>query len=388
MHSMESEHSNCIQISSMNVSLEIKIKDFRTTDKSCTKGKYIEHSDYDFNVWFSASASPNGCDKDTVGWLIVRPYVTVLRGKHRPQNSVVSWTNSVIDIEGNNKFPRSFTHDLSKDITDAKYLERSFIVNRADDFLPGGVLTVRCDICFHCYNDSPALAPENHSKIAESVLSDVPNCDPESKNDPDTGYSTDDFAGFVEKNKILAEVVYLAHLGRVFAVYNPPSPEGRHPKVWIFSTRTESFNVILDDQLNSIGSRFLKASAVFRRCVNAPMKERREKHIELPDFDSKTFKIVVYFLIKGTLPKLEFHDLMEIYKFSHMYEMEVLHRICAEDMVNSLDHERDFEELQKFADFYSDKHLSELLYVCRHGNEMRDSSHFRMDDKPYSDCYV
>ncbi|GBN09330.1 hypothetical protein AVEN_88044-1 [Araneus ventricosus] len=441
--------------SSINVNLEIRIKDFRTASKSSTKGKYIQHSDRDFNAWFSALTSPNGFDKDSEGWLVVRPYVTAMQGSYRPQNSIVSWTVSVTDIEGNTRFPRSFTQNLSKDITDAKYLERSFILNRADEFLPEGVLTVNCYICFEWYNFAPSLAPENHSKIAKRITPDVPSGDREfvkndadsktfeyavyflmfeplpkyefievfeiyefsnlygmeavqrkiaelftrdvpsgyrelAKNDPETGDPIDDYVDFVMKNKILTQVVYLAESGKVFAIYDPPSSEGGHPKAWTFETRTESFNVILDDQRNSIGTRLLEASLVIRRCVNAPMKERREKRIKLPTVDSQTFEKVCYFVVNETLPKFEFDDLFEIYKFSHLYEMEALQRNCAEDIMNSLEHETDFKELQKLADFYSDEYLSELLYMRRHGDENleRDSPHFRMDDRPHSDCYV
>ncbi|GBN75695.1 hypothetical protein AVEN_169098-1 [Araneus ventricosus] len=384
---MESAISENIRSSSINVNLEIRIKDFRTASNSSTKGKYIEHSDSIFNAWFSASAFPNGFDKDSEGWLMVRPYVTALRGSYRPQNSVVSWTVSVTDIEGSTRFPRSFTQNLSKDITDAKYLERSFILNRADEFLPEGVLTARCDICFQRYN----VAPENHSKIAKRITPYVPSGDREfDENDPETGYPIDDYADFVTKNKILTEVLYLAQTGKVHAICDPPSSEGRHPKAWTFETPTESFNVILDERRNNIGTRLLEASPVIRRCVNAPMKERREKRIELPTVDSQTFKNVCYFVVNETLPKFEFGELFEIYKFSHLYEMEALQRNCAEDIMNSLEQETDFKELQKLAEFYSDEYLSELLYMRRHGDENleRDLPHFRMDDRPHSDCYV
>ncbi|GBM66928.1 hypothetical protein AVEN_211283-1 [Araneus ventricosus] len=164
--------------------------------------------------------------------------------------------------------------------------------------------------------------------------------------------------------------------------------------VWIFDAHPDRFLLSLDERQDTVGARFLKASSLIRQCVEVPLKGQQENRIEFPNVDSETFKVVLSFLVTGTLPIVEFGALKKLYKFSQLYEMEDLQRRCAEEMLvpfktvhlvpNTLgSHEE--KELEGIADTYSD-----IRYLLKTNvNDFdNDLPLLLIDDRSNYDCYI
>ncbi|GBO03483.1 hypothetical protein AVEN_54450-1 [Araneus ventricosus] len=84
------------------------------------------------------------------------------------------------------------------------------------------------------------------------------------------------------------------------------------------------FLLSLNERQDSVGARFLKASSLIRQCVEVPLKGQQVNRLELLNVGSETFKVVLFFLASGTLPNFQFSVLGNVYKFSHLFEMEEL----------------------------------------------------------------
>ncbi|GBN09322.1 hypothetical protein AVEN_88036-1 [Araneus ventricosus] len=390
--------------STFNFSLEIRIN-FPKDAKKVSRFKIMKlrHSNQRFKFRFLVSVFPYGVNKETEGWLVVLPDVRIPKHEPRPRDyGILSCTVSVIDTEGNSRLPRSFVEIPSeKDDSFPKYFERSLFLSRKDEFLSGSILTLRCDI--HFYLNTVFREGLIH-RILKDFLRPIPQefC---YKNEAQTGDPddiskrdlSDAFTVFDFTHQVLTLPPFHESRRRFGVFGNPVSlssfcSDSKEDstdileQVWIFDTETVRFLVSLDERQDGVGVRLLKASPVIRRMVNAPMKERREKRIHFPNITSRTFIIVLFFLEKGMLPTSENRDFLDVYKFSHFHEMEVLQRKCAEAMVKSLVFPT--EELKKTADNYSDEYLSKLLESRRLDYENLEQPRLKMDDRPDSDCYI
>ncbi|GBM66935.1 hypothetical protein AVEN_211289-1 [Araneus ventricosus] len=404
MKKMEFEEWETVRRYTVNYSLQLRINFLKDVEKVFRfQTMKLRRYNQNFKFRFLVSVFPNGVNKETEGWLVVLRDVRIPKHEPRPRDyGILSHTVSVIDTEGNSRLPRSFVEIPSEeDERFPKYLERSLIFNRKDEFLSEGVLTVRCDIHFYI---NTIFSEGFIHRILKDFLSSIPqefcykneaqtgDADDIYKRDPRDAFTVYDFT-----HRILT--LPPSHESRRrFGIYSISSKESSFGSdseedmadilehVWIFDTETVRFLVSLDELQDGVGARLLKASPVIRRMVNAPMKERLEKHIHFRDVSSRTFIIVLFFLEKGTLPASPNRDFLGVYKFSHFHEMEVLQRKCAEEMVKSV--EFSTEELKRTADDYSDEYLTELLVSRWHEYEDSEQPRFRMYERLNSDSYI
>ncbi|CAL1300862.1 unnamed protein product [Larinioides sclopetarius] len=359
--------------------LEIEIKDFVSPTKSVHME--ITKSIQDFRIHFFLDVFPNEFDKDSrEGWVVAIPSLEV-ESRYEIHDKFISWTLSVIDAEGNPRLPISFQVDCAKRHRDAdyyrfpKYLKRSFFLNRADEFLPKGVLTLRCDIFsarngeirqpnFFRYEERKLLKTfkDFYHSIPQAVYSKF--CD----NGPRGEFIVFDFT-----SQVLA-LPQFHETRKRFGVYGiPPTlpsissdskadSKGILDHIWIFDTHPDRFLLSLDERQDSVGVRLLKTSPIIRQCVNVPLKERAEKRIRIPKTSSRTFKIVLFFLEKGMIPTSRYRDFLHLYKFSHLHEMKDLQQKCAKYWVRCSKIESNYKEVEEIARVYSDEYLSALLY--------------------------
>ncbi|GBM66934.1 hypothetical protein AVEN_211288-1 [Araneus ventricosus] len=384
-----------------NYSLQLKINFLKDDKKVCRfQTMKLRRYNQQFKFRFSVSVYPNGVNRETEGWLVVLPDVMIPKHKQWPQDyGILSCTVSVIDIEGNPTLPRSFEEIPSEeDDRYPKYLERSLILNRKDEFLSEGVLSVCCDIHFYF-----------NTIFSKSLTRWVLTCsipwefyfkngaDPEDTHDISKRDPSDSFRIFDFTHQILT--LPPSHESRRrFGIYGISSTKSSFSSdsvedmtdilehVWIFDTETDRIFVSLDEQQDGVGSRLLKASPVIERMVNAPMKERLKKRIHFPDVSTQIFLTVLSFLENGILPTSPDLDTLGVYRFSHFHRMEELQRKCAEEMVKGF--EFSTEELKRTADDYSDEYLSEMLVSRWRDYEDSGQPIFRIHERLNFDCYI
>ncbi|KAF8789860.1 hypothetical protein HNY73_007769 [Argiope bruennichi] len=342
MEFIDFEAESCV----INTVLEIRIEDFRTASELVGEEDRDPHPLVE-SIY--AAVYPNGIDEETEGWLVVLPDVDVKAGRI-PVNDVLSWIVSVIDVEGNPTLPRSFEGHYG-DFQHEKYLERSFILDRADELLADGALTLHCDIYFAWNGDKDKARIENGSET-------------ENSNDAYTIY---DFT-----HQILT-LPQFHELRKSFGVHgiapsfswpssrSEPNSKDILEHVWTIDTHPDRFLLFLDEKRENVGSRLMKASPFITRCASTPLK--KEKRIELCNVDSETFVKILFFIEKGMLPPSKFDELVHVYKISHLCGMKELQEKCSEQLVKSLEFPTDFEELERIAYLYSDEHLSTLLDI-------------------------
>ncbi|GBO01976.1 hypothetical protein AVEN_273697-1 [Araneus ventricosus] len=407
MEEMEFAAWEAVRKHGINIPLEMRIEDFPSAGLQNRQLKLVDPKQYypDFIGNNFVSVFPDGFDKETEGWVVILTQLSRYIDGIWPRDYPVFWcTVSVIDIEGNSRFPRSFERDYDlirkmlslnvRDLSHAKYLERSLILNRADELLPEDVLTLRFDFYF---DYDTFCRPDMTNKIYSDFLFSVPNSS-YFKNEDETGNpndismndSRDTLSDFMSRIRTLPQ---FDESRKSFGIYGiPPASSSISSDslehVWMFDTHDGRFLLSLDKRQDSVGTRLLKASPVIEKLVRTPMKEQREKRIEFPEVGRETLKNVLFFLEKGMLRTAVFVELVDAYKFSHLYEMEALRRKCAEEMVKKLEYPTNFEEVERIADSYSDEYLSELLDSRRHENENLEQPLFKMEDIPNSDCYI
>ncbi|GBM66939.1 hypothetical protein AVEN_211292-1 [Araneus ventricosus] len=452
--------------SNVYTNLEIRIEDFRECNElkflNIPKDFELRYSHKNLEFGFYVAVYPNGLNKETEGWLTVFPEVRLYDSRNQSAHcGVISGTVSITDIEGNSRFPRSFQRYYAKErifhmpgdiayffpeklyqemLTREdellKYLERSFILNRADEFLSEGVLTVRCDFCSDLNAIVSWIASEplytarvvrepfkfslcSINKAQTGALNDtlkanfnnvclvfdftfqvltLPQFHESRKRFDVYGIPPESpmLSSDSKEESVLTLPQYHESRKR-FGVYGiPPEPSSLSSKskeistdelehIWMFGfvdNICQRFLLSLDERQDSLGTRLLQSSPVIRRMVNTDMRERRENCIELPNVKGKTFQRVLLFLVNGRLNYLQCDEVLDVYEFSHFFEMIDLQRICVETIVKAYE----FEEVERIIDLYSDEYLSGLLESRRLGK--LEEPLFKMEDIPNSDCYI
>ncbi|XP_055926096.1 uncharacterized protein LOC129957672 [Argiope bruennichi] len=363
----------------IKTTFEIKIEDFYSTSDLIGKEHRNPHP---LVQSIYAAVYPNGVDADTEGWVVVLPDVDVSPGWN-PENEMLSWIVSIIDNTGTPKIPRSFEEcHFDGDFQHEKYLDKSFILSRADEFLAEGVLTLRCDIYF-TWNDNRddwsgctyeyMKMKKEQLKLLNGFLHTIPKATVDTS--AETGHSGEAYKIYDFTHRILT-LPQFDEVRKAFGIYgiapsftrsrskskqNSPEIWDIWEHVWIFDIFPDRFFLLLDENQESVGSSLMKASPVLRRCLNTPMKEKRDKRIELYHVKSRAFLMILFFLEKGMLPPAQFDELVDVYKISHLYEMKELQQKCAQQLVKSLVFPTDFEELLRIAYLYSDEYLSTIL---------------------------
>ncbi|GBM41794.1 hypothetical protein AVEN_92012-1 [Araneus ventricosus] len=407
----------------VNTTLEIRIEDFWSSNKtkrvSKRCGKNYEHWDFHF----LASAHPDGIDKNTKSSIVVLLYEMLHSQNSLHYDDILTWTLSIIDIEGNLRLPRSFIkfpfrERLSSSyFREVKYLKRSLILNQADEFLPDGVLTLHCDISYtwnsrasrndYQLSDLDLIATKT-SLAAELYLNDFLYSIPTVMCHRNGGNNMTDSSAIPTPTLRIFDLSFqiftlpkFHELRKRFGVYGI-SPALSHlnlepekdtqnimEHIWIFDTDPDKFLISLDRGKNSLGTQLMEASAVIKRCVNAPMKEQHEKRIVFSNVKSHTFTIVLYYLRSRALIFSNFCELVDVYEMSHLYEMKELQQKCVEHMVTSFNTPNVVEQLDRIANLYSDEYLSKLLHsLCHEYQNGRQIPLSKMNDRPDYASYI
>ncbi|GBL93531.1 hypothetical protein AVEN_59718-1 [Araneus ventricosus] len=389
-----------IIISEVTTALEIKIEDFRNATEQVSKEcrKNYEH----FDFLFSALVLPNGNCTENDGWVVVLINETMHFLSFLHDDDLLTWTVSVIDIEGNSRLPISFTKSpfARTDLSDLKYLERSFILNQADELLPDDVLTLRFDISY-IFTWCKSLVVEGDITPISTYfyynyfLFSTPNaiCVQDgvdcSKNEVSIDIQTCNQKVFDFTSQVLT-LPQFHDLRKRFGVYGVSpwpcnltsvSKDNIFEHVWIFDTDPDRFLISLDGQEDDLGPRLLKASSVIRHCVHSPMKEQSQRRIQLSNVKSETFRFVLFYLTKGTLFFPDFHKLLDVYEMSHFYEMKDLQQKCAEHLVALFRIPTVVDQKKVIADLYSDEYLLNLL-------RRRWSESQILEEKPNFQCFI
>ncbi|CAL1289878.1 unnamed protein product [Larinioides sclopetarius] len=408
------------------ITLEMRMENFSTASK-VTSMFHLEVLDPLFyNVGIFAG--------DTDGWLAVFPEVKIYQKAENVyfKPKYLWWTASIIDTEGHPRFPQYFekypkiNDDQTNELREAKYLEKSFILNRADDLLSEDILLLRCDIRFDidvvqevwtnnidkindidfvCFirtipckicmdlNRKYAFFVFNltyqHLHFPRHFRFGIHDISRSINSEPKTDIS--EFEEF-----LLSEFADIAPFSWSINLASTEDSTDNMEDIWILDTDPERFLLSTTRRPGNLGRFLIASSPVLRQCINTPMREQGEKRIDLSTVENKIIRMVLYFLQSGRLPKCKFHELVEIYEFSHLYLMENLQLRSSKCMVEGCDDMSLLEEIKGIANCNSDSYLLNLLEKQR-----RELEHLRggfetkehgnpdtMEDKPGSDCYI
>ncbi|GBN66212.1 hypothetical protein AVEN_186352-1 [Araneus ventricosus] len=400
----------------VQASLEIRIQDFRTN--TAPVYREIKRPGPLIKSFYVMVIYSKRADENTEGWLVVYPNVDVSDAICILKRRIVSCVVSIIDVEGKSRFSKTFViiYPSLGDYRDARYLERSFILDRADELLPEGVLTMRCEFhftwsgletsweTFRCDVETepswPSSQPPPLSATLKGFLSKIPQSF-YFRNGAEAEDSSDIFTLFDFSNRVFTLAQSHQSKERFGVDGIPPasstlSSDSKEESsdawehIWIFDTHPNRFLLSLEEREDNVGFQLLEASPVIRRMVNTDMRENSEKRVYFPEVDSRTFIIVLYFLENKKIPPSTFRELVDVYQFSYMYAMEGLQQKCSEEMVRSIEFPDDLEELKRMASLYDDQYLSSLLDSRwrEFENSLPLLPRRKTDDRPDSDSYM
>ncbi|GBL99870.1 hypothetical protein AVEN_162861-1 [Araneus ventricosus] len=332
--------------------LDISVDDFYNATVKLISKESHEHWD----LHFSVSVFPDGVYRHHRGWVEVFLKETVHSEALKHEDDILTCTVSIIDVEGNSRFPQSFT-ELTYDGIHIKYLERFFILNRADELLSDGVLTLRCDISYTCTWGYLLYYPRS--------LSDRKTTTDKEKPKPKTNiaemnmfYESMPNVTFFKDGKSLRvfdltlDILTLPpfhELRKPFGVYeisgfnmssvigepNLKPNEDRNfvlDDVWMLDIGPDRFLMSLKSDW---GSRLLEVSPFIKSRIHAAMKEEREKRIILPNVDIQTFKKAFCYLRHGEVVFSDFSELVSVHEMALSYGMKDLQRDCLEELKGS-----------------------------------------------------
>ncbi|GFY78000.1 uncharacterized protein TNIN_207551 [Trichonephila inaurata madagascariensis] len=136
----------------------IKIENFSLVNQ-CQKARdYFILRRNPFFQLFCITIYPNGISPETQGYVSIELYkilrdpdenedLKVFSGENKDS---ISWTLSVIDVNGAGKLYQSYAKEnianFPYDVVVPNFLERSVILKQSDELLPGDVLTVKCEL--------------------------------------------------------------------------------------------------------------------------------------------------------------------------------------------------------------------------------------------------
>ncbi|CAL1279358.1 unnamed protein product, partial [Larinioides sclopetarius] len=394
-----------------SITLEMAVEKFSTTSEIVS----VFHQEEDRTLLYCVRVFAGSID----GWLAVFPEVRITHEEAEGISFIPKyecWTVSIIDTNGHSRYPQYFKkyrvrvgYDTDG-LREAKYLEKSFILDRADELLSEDVLNLRCDIHFDLDVIQRIWAKSDKKFNDVDFLSFFWNIPKKLCSTPD------DHAEFRHKDlKILrAPKVYdLTSQNLILPEFYPfgvhdisPDPRSISSEssgdiadilkdVWMFDTNRDRFLLSLTRRPGNLGRFLVASSRVIRRCINTPMRAQGEKRIQLSNVDSLIFAMVLYFLKCGRIPRCKFHELVKIYKFSHFYLMENLQFRSAKCMVERCDDISLLEEIKSMADLHSDEYLLKLL--DKRLRELEDSGRElelkelgnpdAKEDRPDFDCF-
>ncbi|GFX86712.1 uncharacterized protein TNCV_1409091 [Trichonephila clavipes] len=144
----------------------IKIENFSLVNQ-CQKARdYFILRRNPFFQLFGITIYPNGISPETQGYVSIQLYkilrdpdenedLKVFSGENKGS---ISWTLSVIDVNGAGKLYQSYAKEnianFPYDVVVPNFLERSAILKQSDELLPEDVLTVKCELYWILYSST------------------------------------------------------------------------------------------------------------------------------------------------------------------------------------------------------------------------------------------
>ncbi|GFT53401.1 uncharacterized protein NPIL_691091 [Nephila pilipes] len=111
---------------------------------------------------FKVTVYPNGIRAGSEDYISVevRKYLKDPDPLNRYSSDIITWTLSIVDVSGMGRYYQTFSKEnivhFPYRMEIVHFLKRSILLEKADEFLPGDVLTVRCEVLFLSY-PGPAI---------------------------------------------------------------------------------------------------------------------------------------------------------------------------------------------------------------------------------------
>ncbi|GFW53027.1 uncharacterized protein TNCV_130921 [Trichonephila clavipes] len=136
---------------------DIQIRNFSIVDHCSKAREYFVIRGDEFPVIFCVSVFPNGLYSNHQDAVSVQFFKLIIDRDTSPciQKHNVSWTLSIVDINGEGHYYQSFSKDnvtgYPYNLVVTNFKKRTAILEDAETLLPGDVLTVRCE--FFCVSE-------------------------------------------------------------------------------------------------------------------------------------------------------------------------------------------------------------------------------------------
>ncbi|GIY84613.1 uncharacterized protein CDAR_169181 [Caerostris darwini] len=132
----------------------------------------------------------------------------------------------------------------------------------------------------------------------------------------------------------------------------------------------ETFILTFKNNEETLGSKLLENSIVFKRMFENPMKEKHTKKVTLPEVDFETFLEFLNFIQFRWIDIKSFSQINKLYRFADMYEVQPLTSLCSNYMIPFFT-ENNAEQIQMLAELHLDNYLSDIVNLFEEHNDDR-----------------
>ncbi|GFY74236.1 BTB domain-containing protein [Trichonephila inaurata madagascariensis] len=405
--------------------LDIQIEDFSNTNNvfcgSTIQGKYE----------FAVAVHPRGMGKKTKDYVLVQINEILnslsLVGK---SNDILKGTVSIVDIDGVARFHRSFeraptcpterAHFKQKnDYVGEKTFSRSFILERADEFLVDDVLTLRFEISYITGEADERPELERSKSVgsrpsSDSYLLNWPEnmkcyCDKREKSNAFT-----DHAILHTPNGVVHFKIVLGGVPDDLFVEEHESPDffipcvknidgdieskicfkmgGKNSELtkydWVIETNPGKFVLSSKEDEHTFASKLMAASPVFDRMMKTSMKEKLHSCTKLRHVKSSTFVNLLYYFENGKLLFDFYYAARDLYLFAQMYNMQDLARVCS-DYMEKYFSLSNITEMEDTANLHSDEYLKNLVKLYKDvSKKFPSETENKRDRRPDFACFM
>ncbi|GFS62902.1 BTB domain-containing protein [Nephila pilipes] len=324
---------------------------------------------------------------------------------------ILRWTVCVIDVNGAGKHFQSFQRTvefssrkvLFYELVSQKFLKLFFLLEHADELLPGDVLTLRFDISYISCAGMKKELEYGHLAKEWQEMNNLSN-----KELSSTNMMNEREMGLLNKHLFRNGNVAMKNSNNVDCSTHDISLKNNEKNInnkkgnstecnykldendWVIKSSTKKIVISLIEGKISVGSKLISASPVFKCMVNIDMAEKHSKCIDLSHVKIEILMDLLYYLDNGILRDESFFVAQELYILAHMYMMEELQYVCAIYIAKSLNCVN-FNYVKTFADFFADNHLLKLVnskYYEIFGITPRSCQVQEGNDRPDFNCYV
>ncbi|GFW04534.1 BTB domain-containing protein [Trichonephila clavipes] len=399
--------------------LDMQIKDFSTTNY-VFRGR-MRQGKYEFVV----AIHPRGIGKRTKDYVLVQINEILnsqsLFGK---SGGILKGTVNIVDVDGVARFHRYFVREPSStkrahfkhnyDYVGEKAFLRSFILERANEFLVDDVLTLRFEISYITgeADERPKLERSKSvgSRPSSDFISFLPRnircCwDKREESNAFIDYMRIYTPLDVDELRIVIEGVpeVEEHESSDFFIPYVKNIDGDiESKIffriekeisklteydWVIETYPVKF-VLSAQDVNSFASKLMAASPVFDRMMKTPMKEGLHSCINLLYVKSTTFVKLLYYFENGKFLFDFYYETRDMYLLAQMYDMQDLARVCSDYMAKYFS-PFNITEVEDIATFHSDEYLKNLVKLYKGvSKEFPSETENIGDRRPDFACFI